>query len=142
ARAAARAIDERRARGEALGPLAGVPVTAKANIHVAGSATTHGIPAFREMVAAVASPPVARLRAAGAIPIGRTNMADLAMGFHTTSRLYGDTRNPWASDRTPGGSSGGDGAAVATGMTPLGLGNDSGGSVRIPAAFCGVAGLK
>jgi amidase len=85
---------------------------------------------------------VARLRAAGAVLIGRTNMADLAMGFHTTSRLYGDTRNPWAADRTPGGTSGGDGAAVATGMTALGLGNDSGGSVRIPAAFCGVAGLK
>lgn len=79
-------------RGERLGPLAGVPFTVKANIHVAGSAATHGIPAFREMVAAADSPPVARLRAAGAIPIGRTNMADLAMGFHTTSRLYGGRR--------------------------------------------------
>ncbi|KAA2265677.1 indole acetimide hydrolase [Solihabitans fulvus] len=143
ARLAARDIDRRRAAGEVLGPLAGVPVTVKDNIHVAGSATTLGVPRFRDLVAAEDAPPVRRLRRAGAIPIGRTNMPDLTMGgMHTVSTLHGDTRNPWDPARTPGGTSGGDGVAVATGMTPLGLGNDSGGSVRVPAAFNGVAGLK
>lgn len=86
---------------------------------------------------------MARLRAAGAIPIGHSNIPTLILaGMHTRSELYGDTVNPWDSGRTPGGSSGGDAVAVATGMAALGLGNDSGGSVRIPAQFCGVAGLK
>lgn len=143
AREAAREIDRRRANGETLGPLAGVPFTIKENIHVAGSATTHGVPAFRGAVASVDAPPVLRLRQAGAIPIGRSNMPDLALrGMHTHSQLYGETRNPWDAEKTPGGTSGGDGVAVATGMAALGLGNDSGGSIRIPAMFCGVAGLK
>ena len=143
AREAAREIDRRRARGEPLGPLAGVPFTVKENVDVAGSATAHGVPAFRDAVAAVDAPAVRRLRRAGAIPIGRANMPDLALrGMHTVSQLYGDTVNPWDASRTPGGSSGGDAVAVATGMAALGVGNDSGGSLRIPAAFCGVAGLK
>lgn len=143
ARQAAREIDRRRAAGERLGPLAGVPFTVKENIHVAGSATTHGVPYFRDWVAQADAPPVRRLRAAGAIPIGRTNMPDLALaGLHTVSQLFGDTVNPWDPQRTPGGTSGGDAVAVATGMTPLGLGNDSGGSIRNPATFNGVAGLK
>ncbi|MDT0460158.1 amidase [Streptomyces sp. DSM 41527] len=143
ARQAARETDRRRAAGERLGPLAGVPFTVKENIHVAGSATTHGVPYFRDWVAPSDAPPVRRLRAAGAIPVGRTNMPDLAIaGVHTVSQLFGDTVNPWDPRRSPGGTSGGDAVAVATGMAPLGLGNDSGGSVRNPATFNGVAGLK
>ncbi|MEV6427171.1 amidase [Nocardia sp. NPDC051463] len=141
---AAEQVDRRLAAGAWVGPLAGVPFTVKENIHVAGSATTMGVPRLRHLVASEDAPPVRRLRAAGAIPIGRTNLPDLTIaGMHTTSTLYGDTRNPWdPAGRSPGGSSGGDGVAVATGMTPLGLGNDSGGSLRIPAMFNGVAALK
>jgi amidase len=112
---AAKETDRRRARGEPLGPLAGVPFTVKENIDVAGSATTHGVPAFRDAVASVDAPVVGRLRRAGAIPIGRANMPDLTLrGMHTKSQLFGDTLNPWDPDLTPGGSSGGDAVAVAT----------------------------
>lgn len=139
---AARDVDRRRAKGEPLGPLARVPFTVKENIDVAGSATTHGVPALRGAAAPIDAPIVARLRQAGAIPLGRTNLPDLSMRFHTSSQLYGDTVNPWNPSLTPGGSSGGEGVALATGMSPLGLGNDAGGSVRIPALFGGVAALK
>ncbi|MGK5632560.1 amidase [Streptomyces sp. URMC 123] len=142
ARRAARELDRRRARGEALGPLAGVPFTVKENIHVAGWPTTHGVPALRDHVAAADSPPVRRLRAAGAIPIGHSNMPDLALSTTPESGLFGATLNPWDPTRTPGATSSGDGVAVAVGMAALGLGNDSGGSVRLPAAFNGVAALK
>lgn len=143
ARAQAEETDRRRAAGAALGPLAGVPFTVKETTAVEGVPTTFGARHFRDAVAHTDAPPVARLRAAGAIPIGHTNMPTLVLaGIHTRSELFGDTANPWSAAVTPGGSSGGDGAAVATGMAPLGLGNDSGGSVRIPASFCGVAGLK
>lgn len=141
--AEASALDARRAAGERLGPLAGVPFTVKENLDIAGVPTTHGLARFRESRARVDAPPVARLRAAGAIPVGHSNMPDLSLGgVHPRSELFGETLNPWDAGRTPGGSSGGDGAAVASGMAPLGLGNDSGGSVRLPAAFCGVTGLK
>lgn len=143
ARAAARDTDRRRAAGEELGPLAGVPFTVKESTPIAGVPNTFGTPRFRDHVAAADALPVARLRAAGAIPIGHSNLPTLILaGMHTRSELYGDTLNPWDASRTPGGSSGGDGAAVAAGMAPLGLGNDSGGSVRVPASFCGVAALK
>ncbi|MFB6566501.1 amidase [Streptomyces noursei] len=142
AREAARAADRRRAAGERPGPLAGVPFTVKENIHVAGWATTHGVRRFRDHVAEADSPPVRRLRAAGAIPIGHANMPDLAISSDPASQLYGRTYNPWDPSKTPGGSSSGDGVAVAVGMAALGLGNDSGGSVRMPAAFNGVAALK
>ncbi|MEU6966137.1 amidase [Kitasatospora aureofaciens] len=143
ARAAARETDRARAAGEPLGPLAGVPFTVKECTRIQGVPTTFGTPRFRELVAPADAVPVARLRAAGAIPIGHSNMPTLILaGMHTRSELYGDTRNPWDAARTPGGTSGGDGVAVATGMAALGLGNDSGGSVRIPATFCGVAALK
>ncbi|MEU4116615.1 amidase [Kitasatospora sp. NPDC028055] len=143
ARAAARETDRLRATGEQLGPLAGVPFTVKECTRIEGVPTTFGTPRFRGLTAPADAIPVARLRAAGAIPIGHSNLPTLILaGMHTRSELYGDTRNPWDATRTPGGSSGGDGAAVATGMAALGLGNDSGGSLRIPAAFCGVAALK
>ncbi|MEU5022969.1 amidase [Streptomyces milbemycinicus] len=143
AREAAAQTDRRRAAGERLGPLAGVPFTVKETTAVEGVPTTLGSARFRDLVAPADAPPVARLRAAGAIPIGHSNMPTLVLaGMHTRSELFGDTVNPWDPARTPGGSSGGDGVAVATGMAALGLGNDSGGSVRIPASFCGVAGLK
>ncbi|MFG2916753.1 amidase [Kitasatospora sp. NPDC048298] len=143
AREAARDTDRRRAAGEELGPLAGVPFTVKECTPIAGVPTTFGAPHFRDHVATTDAVPVARLRAAGAIPIGHSNMPTLIVaGMHTRSELYGDTRNPWDASRTPGGSSGGDGVAVAAGMAPLGLGNDSGGSVRVPASFCGVAALQ
>ncbi|WP_269856129.1 amidase [Streptomyces sp. RPT161] len=143
ARDAAAQTDRRRAAGEELGPLAGVPFTVKETTAVEGVPTTFGTPRFRDLVAKTDAPPVARLRAAGAIPIGHSNMPTLILaGMHTRSELFGDTVNPWDSSRTPGGTSGGDAVAVATGMAALGLGNDSGGSVRVPAMFCGVAALK
>ncbi|MFF7632862.1 amidase [Kitasatospora sp. NPDC008050] len=143
AREAAERADRRRAVGEELGPLAGVPFTVKESTAIEGVPTTFGTPRFRDLVAPMDAPPVARLRAAGAIPIGHSNMPTLILaGMHTRSELFGDTVNPWDRGRTPGGTSGGDAVAVATGMAALGLGNDSGGSVRVPAQFCGVAGLK
>jgi amidase len=136
-------IDRARRAGEPLGPLAGVPFTVKENIDVAGQPTTHGVPHFRNLVPARDAPPVERLRAAGAVPVGHTNMPDLAVGGNNTiSQLFGETINPWGAVRTPGGSSGGDAVAAASGMAAIGLGNDAGGSVRLPAMFCGVAALK
>ncbi|WP_210407822.1 amidase [Allokutzneria sp. NRRL B-24872] len=141
--AAAEDIDRRRASGERLGALAGVPFTVKENIDVRGSATTHGVPHFEHAIAESDAPQVRRLRAADAIPIGRSNMPDLTLnGNDCTSQLFGTTVNPWDRTKTPGGTSGGDGAAVAAGMAALGLGNDSGGSIRLPAMCCGVTGLK
>ncbi|HEX5595597.1 MAG TPA: amidase [Micromonosporaceae bacterium] len=143
AREAAADLDRRRAAGQDPGPLAGVCFTVKESIAVRGVPTTHGAARFKNFVAPADAPPVARLRAAGAIPIGHSNMPTLTLaGMHTRSELFGDTVNPWDGSRTPGGSSGGDAAAVACGMAALGLGNDAGGSVRIPANFCGTAALK
>ncbi|MCL7494722.1 amidase [Streptomyces sp. MCA2] len=142
-RGAAAEIDRSRAAGAELGPLAGVPFTVKETTAIEGVPTTYGAKCLRDSVARADAPPVARLRAAGGIPVGHSNMPTLILaGVHTRSELFGDTANPWSSAVTPGGTSGGDGAAVASGMAALGLGNDSGGSVRIPASFCGVAGLK
>lgn len=143
AMADAEALDRRRERGEELGPLAGVALTVKENIPVLGMATTHGARFLAGNVAERDAPPVARLRRAGAVVVGRTNMPTLTMsGMHTRSELFGSTANPWRPDHTPGGSSGGDAAAVAAGMTAVGLGNDAGGSLRLPANFCGVTALK
>ncbi len=140
--AAADAADAAVAAGSALGPLHGVPFTVKANIDLVGSPTTHGVPAFAAAMPAEDAPVVERLKAAGAIPIGRTNMPDMGLRVHTVSALYGLTRNPWALGRTTAGSSGGEAAALASGMSPLGLGNDIGGSLRNPAFACGIASLK
>ncbi|MGW0523815.1 amidase [Crossiella sp. NPDC003009] len=139
---AADAADAAVRRGEPAGPLCGVPMTVKENIDVAGSATTLGIAGLRDAVAHGDAPPVGELRAAGAIPVGRTNMPEFGMRWHTANTFRGATRNPWSARHTPGGSSGGDAAAVASGMAPLGLGNDGAGSLRWPAACCGVAALK
>ena len=143
ARAEAAALDHRRAEGEPLGSLAGVPFTVKESIAIEGVPTTHGAAHFKNHVASADAPPVARMRAAGAIPVGHSNMPTLTLaGVHPCSELFGETVNPWNPSVTPGGSSGGDGAAVSSGMVPLGLGNDAGGSVRLPAVFCGAVGLK
>ncbi|MFD9355089.1 amidase [Streptomyces sp. NPDC060031] len=143
AREAAARTDRSRAAGGTPGSLAGVPFTVKETTAIEGVPTTFGVERFRDLVASADAPPVARLRAAGAIPVGHANVPTLILaGMHTRSELFGDTANPWDPGRTPGGSSGGDAVAVATGMAALGLGNDSGGSIRVPAQFCGVAGLK
>src|SRR6201992_736785 len=131
----------REARGARV-PLHGVPFTVKENIDVAGTATTQGLPALAEAVAPVDAPQVERLRAAGAIPIGRTNLPDFGLRIHTDSSLRGLTRNPWDAGVTAGGSSGGEASALASGMSPLGLGNDVGGSLRNPAHCCGIASIK
>jgi amidase len=140
--AAADAADRVVAQGGRLGPLHGVPFTIKANIDLAGDATTQGVRALAHAIAAADHPMVERMKRAGAIPIGRTNLPDLGLRLHTDSDLYGLTRNPWNAEYTVGGSSGGDAAALAAGMTPLGLGNDIGGSLRNPAFCCGIASLK
>ena len=139
---AAQAADRAAAGGGELPPLHGVPFTVKGNIDLAGTPTTHGINALAAACPAIDAPAVERLRAAGAIPVGHTNLPDFAIGWHTDSELWGATVNPWDRARTPGASSGGEAAALATGMTPLGLGNDTLGSLRWPAQCCGVTTLK
>ena len=142
ARAAARAADAALAAGESLGRLHGVPFTVKQNIDLAGCASDHGVPAFADAISPVDAPVVERMKGAGAIPIGRTNCPDMALRVHTDSSLHGLTRNPWDATRTAGGSSGGEASALASGMSPIGLGNDIGGSLRNPATCCGIASLK
>lgn len=142
ARAAADAADAALAGGDDVGPLHGVPLTVKENIDVVGSPTTNGVHAFADASPTRDSPVVERMRAAGAIPIGRTNLPDFGLRIHTDSALHGRTLNPWDPTRTAGGSSGGEAAALATGMSPLGLGNDLGGSLRNPAHCCGIASIK
>lgn len=139
---AAAGVDAAVSVGRQQGPLAGVPFTIKENIDYVGSPTTHGLPALAEAIPATNAPVVERFLAAGAIPIGRTNLPDFGLRLHTESALRGATRNPWDAGRTPGGSSGGEAAALATGMSPLGLGNDIGGSLRNPANCCGIASIK
>jgi amidase len=128
--------------GDALGLLHGVPVTTKVNVDQRGCATTNGVVAFREIIATEDSPPVANLRKAGAVIIGRTNTPAFSHRWFTDNDLHGTTRNPWNDKLTPGGSSGGAASAVAAGMGAIAHGNDFGGSVRYPAYACGVAGLR
>jgi amidase len=130
------------ARDEHTSPFHGVPFSVKETIDLAGSPTTQGVAAMAEMVPPLDAPSVANLRAAGAIPFARTSSPDLALRWHTDNALHGPTRNPWDAARTPGGSSGGEAAALATGMTPLGVGSDLGGSLRWPSACCGTAALR
>jgi amidase len=140
--AAADAADHAVANGDVLGPLHGVPISVKENIDVAGTPTTQGVPLFAGAVASIDAPMVERMRLAGAIPFARTNMPDLGLRVHTRSSLHGLTLNPWNPLVTAGGSSGGEGSAIASGMSPLGLGNDIGGSLRNPAHCCGIASIK
>lgn len=140
--AAAREADHRRARGANPGPLAGLPMTIKDSLEVAGFPAVCGAPALRDHRPARDALAVARLRAAGAIFLGKTNVPLYASDFQTFNEVFGATGNPWALDRTPGGSSGGAAAALAAGFTPLELGTDLAGSLRIPAHACGVASLK
>jgi len=140
--AAADAADEALRRGGPSAPLTGVPMTVKENVDVEGSATTLGVAMLRDAVARNDAPHIGQLREAGAIPLGRGNMPEFGMRWHTDNQLRGATLNPWSARHTPGGSSGGDAAAVAVGMTPLGMGNDGAGSLRWPAQCCGVTALK
>jgi amidase len=142
ARAAADAADAAVLSGAPLGRLHGVPCTVKENIDLAGTPTTQGVPALAEAVAPIDAPTVERMRAAGAIPFARTNLPDFGLRVHTHSTLHGLTRNPWNPAVTAGGSSGGEGSAIAAGMSPIGLGNDIGGSLRNPAHCCGIASIK
>ena len=138
----ARDADAAVIRGDTLGALHGVPFTVKENIDVAGYPTTDGVPAYLDAIATQDDPAVERLRNAGGIAFARTNLPDFGLRVHTRSSLYGLTRNPFDKDRTTAGSSGGEASAIASGMSPLGLGNDIGGSVRNPAYCCGIASLK
>ena len=142
ARAEADAVDARRATGEPARPLEGVPIAVKDDMNLAGEVTARGSIAHDGRPAAADAKAVARLRAAGAVVLGKTNVPELMTMPFTETLWYGATRNPWDLDRTPGGSSGGRGAAVAAGLCAAATASDGAGSIRIPAACCGLVGLK
>ncbi len=135
-------VDRMLTRGETIGPLGGIPFTIKENQDLLGSATTLGLMPLKNALPEANSPHIAELLDAGAIPIGRTSMPEFGMRWHTSNALIGATHNPWDKTLTPGGSSGGEAAAIASGMSPLGIGNDGAGSLRWPAQCCGIAALK
>jgi amidase len=142
ARSRARQADEALARGESWGPLHGVPITVKDCFETAGLKTTCGFPPLKAHVPAEDATTVARLRAAGAVVMAKTNTALFTADWQTDNPVFGRTTNPWDLTRTSGGSSGGGGAAVAAGLSPLDLASDIAGSIRVPSHFCGVYGLK
>jgi fatty acid amide hydrolase len=142
ARAEARDADAARADGRSVGRFHGVPITVKESLDVAAMPSTYGLPSRARTVAEYDDPYVARLRAAGAIVLGKTNLSQLTLFIESDNPLYGRTNNPWNLKRTPGGSSGGQAAIVAAGGSPIGLATDIGGSIRVPATFCGIAGIK
>jgi Asp-tRNA(Asn)/Glu-tRNA(Gln) amidotransferase A subunit family amidase len=139
---AARDAETQVMHGSQLGPLHGVPISIKSSINVAGMLCESGTRLRAGFVPAQDAPLVARLRAAGAIVLGVTNTPELLMAWETDNLLYGRTNNPWDLERTSGGSSGGEAAAIAAGMSAGGVGSDGGGSIRVPAHFCGICGLK
>lgn len=138
----ARAQDEAATRGVPRGSLGGLPVTVKSAIEVTGLRCETGSPTRKGVIAATDAVVVARLRAAGAIVLGTTNVAEMLMGYESDNPLHGRTSNPWNVDFTPGGSSGGESAAIAAGCSAGGIGSDGGGSIRVPAHFTGICGLK
>ncbi|MEU1799540.1 amidase [Streptomyces sp. NPDC019937] len=140
--AAARAADEAMAADDAVGPLHGVPFTVKDSLDVAEAVTTRGSALFRDHVPVADATAVARLRAAGGIPLAKTNLPEFSYWTETDNLIVGRSRNPWNGERTPGGSSGGESAAIAAGMSPLGLGSDVAISVRGPAHDTGILALK
>ncbi len=142
ARAEADAADASLARGEVCGPLHGVPITIKDSFQTAGMRTTSGAPELATFVPQADAWPVARLRAAGAVVYGKTNLPIYAGDLQSYNELFGTTNNPYDQSRTPGGSSGGSAAALACGLTPLELGSDIGGSIRLPSHMSGVVGHK
>lgn len=142
AEAAALRADEAAARGELLGPLHGLPVAFKDNHLTAGIPTTFGSVTYKDFVPENDAIVVERMRAAGVVPLGKTNIPEFAAGGHTFNELWGTTRNPYDLSVTAGGSSGGAAAALAAGMHPIADGNDMGGSLRLPAGFCNVIGLR
>lgn len=142
AREQARSADEARARGESLGPLHGIPITIKDSFETAGLLTTSGFPGLKNHIPEQDATLVARLKAAGAVIVGKTNLPLLASDFQTDNPIFGRSNNPWNIAHTPGGSTGGGAAAVAAGMSALELGSDLGGSIRLPAHYCGIAAFK
>jgi amidase len=142
ARARAREADAALARGEAWGPLHGVPVTIKDAFETEGVVSVGGTRGRAQYVPREDATGVARYKAAGAVVLGKTNVPEVSLAFESDNLVYGQTKNPYDLTRTPGGSSGGEAAAIASGMSPLGLGSDAGGSIRVPAHFCGIAGIK
>ena len=142
ARAAAAVADQAQASGEALGPLHGLPFAVKDTHALAGWRTTYGSPIFADSVADHDDLLVERIRAAGAVFVGKTNAPEFAAGSHTFNTVFGVTRNPRDPSRSAGGSSGGAACALASGMVPLAEGSDMGGSLRNPASFCGVVGMR
>ena len=141
ARQQARAADQARARGDAR-LLLGLPMTLKESINVTGLGTTCGVPEWRGYVSPHDGAAAARSRAAGAVLLGKTNVPPMLADWQSANPIFGRTNNPWALDRTPGGSSGGSAAAIAAGLSALEVGSDIGGSIRVPAAFCGVYGHR
>jgi Asp-tRNA(Asn)/Glu-tRNA(Gln) amidotransferase A subunit family amidase len=140
--ARAEELDQLRSDGEIRGPLHGIPLVVKDNIHVAGMPNTAGTPSLKDFVPTVSNTVVARLEAAGAIILGKTNLHELAFGITSNNAAFGAVRNPFDTSLIPGGSSGGTASAISAGIVPAGLGTDTGGSVRIPPALTGIVGFR